>query len=537
MTQGLINQRAIAARPEAPAVSDEILLNFERIVIGYLLTPGNASSAAEEKEILTGREFTLPAHEIIFNAAQKFAGQPDIQMRVLESLIGSQAPKALDALETSLAGYLADCTRAADCVDAPTMRYYAGRVQEAHAQRQGASLLTQFGRAFSSGDLEAASIAWEALGDLLQRSASDVLTTGRHRNVNLTPYLNGTHKPLKPGVGGERDDNQQMLYAELWHTLVAPNSAGKSWFALWHCITEIRKGNTVVYAHFEESSPAGTIARIRKLAPELTIEEIDERFKWLDCTTRWEPGEFAKALPDMFTLLVLDGINAACGTQGWIVDKPESVGAYRSLFVSPACKRGAAVLSLGHPVKNVERQHERHGFGATGWLDEVNGVGFRLVPSKKTPIGKGQLGHSTLFTVKDREGEVQRHALLDTGGKREGWYRLGSFKVDDSPSRVNTSAWLNIPIADDEEGVTGSDPVDKLAESILALLPKMGGRFEGVRAVQDALTASKVTFNKTNVAPAIQRLAAAGRLRLDTSNPRKRIDGVLVPLAGTDSPS
>jgi hypothetical protein len=452
---------------------------------------------------------------------------------VLESLIGSHAPRALNAIDQTPAVYLSECIKSAELVDQGTMRHYAGRIREAHAQRYGKALLAQIGSAYLAGDLDAAQLGHLAFGEMLTGSSLH-LEVRAHRNVDLTAYLNGTHEPLMPSVGAVRDDNLALLYAGLWHTLIAPTTSGKSWFALWHCVQEIRNGNTVVYAHFEEDSPKSTLARLRQIAPDLTDEQVAEQFIWLDCSSRWEAGEFKKALPEQFVLLVLDGINACCGMQGWVVDKPEAVGDYRRYFVTPATKRRAAVISLGHPVKNTERQNERHGYGATGWLDEVNGTAFRLVPSKKTPIGKGQLGHSTLYTVKDREGEVQRQGLLDTGEKRENWYRIGSFKVDDRPEQRNTSAWLNVPVEDDQDGSAGSDPVDKVAEDILRVLPSMGGRFEGYRALQDVLTASKVTFNKNSVGPAIQRLGTAGRLTL-TKGDRGRVDGVLVPLATPDS--
>ena len=42
-----------------------------------------------------------------------------------------------------------------------------------------------------------------------------------------------------------------------------------------------------------------------------------------------------------------------------------------------------------------------HGFGSTAWLDEVDGVGFRMVPSKH-PMVIGGKSYSELYVVKDR---------------------------------------------------------------------------------------------------------------------------------------
>jgi hypothetical protein len=518
--------RPVNGQTFRPDGSADVLLRAERLVLGYALDPQRASHVVEDIEGLEPKHFMLPAHEHVFGAVKREAGHLDVQMRVLTSLV-ENPPKALDALDESLPGFITSCVKEAEFFDAATLLYYANQVRGAFAKRQGQALLAKVSEAFVSENDEALELALLAFAEVV--GGRTEAAAGPYRNVDLTAFLNGTYKPLKPSVGGLRDDGQSLLYAGLWHTLIAPTTSGKSWFALWHCIQEMRNGSTVAYAHFEETSPAGTLGRIRQMAPDLTSMQILTQFRWLDCTVRWTPGEFRRAIPPEATLVILDGINACCGQHGWVVDKPEAVGAYRSTFVTPAASIGAAVLSLGHPVKNTERQNERHGYGATGWLDEVNGAAFRLVPSKRTPIGKGMLGHSALYTVKDREGEVQVHGLLDSSEKRENWWRIGSFKVDDRPEAHNTSAWLNIP-TEDEDAVDGADPVDKLGESILTVLEQAGGSFQGINKLQDMLTAAGVSYNKTNVKPAVERLSHAGRLQVTTQANNRR-EGVLVPLA------
>jgi hypothetical protein len=128
-------------------------------------------------------------------------------------------------------------------------------------------------------------------------------------------------------------------------------------------------------------------------------------------------GEMAAAIVRLEVppqLAVLDGINAACGMHSWAVKEPESVGLYRAMFVHPLTKIGAAVLSLGHPPKAVNRQSEAYSYGAAGWLNDVDGVGYRVTASK-TPISKGAKGSSALYVVKDRYGEVQRWGQLQSG--------------------------------------------------------------------------------------------------------------------------
>lgn len=338
--------------------------------------------------------------------------------------------------------------------------FYAGIVLEAAEQRDQAVTAAKLARAAEISDPETRRAQFA--GILAKAATGRLETTQASRRVNLAPFLDGTYSPPPPSVGGDRDDNHQLLYPGRWHTLIAPTAAGKSWFGIWHVVAELRRGNTVAYAHFEELSPAGTLDRIRAIAPDLAIEDLEKRFIWLDCSMRWKgAAEFAATLP-MGNLVVLDGIVAACSQHGWIADKPEAVGEYRALFVTPAVKTGAAVISLGHPVKAKDRQTERHGFGASAWLDEVDGAAFRLEASR-SPIRRGRHGWSTLFSVKDRYGQVEINGRQDS--RRDGWYYLGAFTVDSSASLDNTTAHLTAPSSAEDTTVApdGSMPVVLMA--------------------------------------------------------------------------
>jgi hypothetical protein len=348
------------------------------------------------------------------------------------------------------------------------------------------------------------------------------------RRVDLRPYLDGTYVPPSPVAGGARVDGQHILYPGLWHSCIAATASGKSWFALWHAVAEIRAGNTAVYAHFEEYSPAGTIDRLRTMAPDLTAEAITERFIWLDCSRRWKgASEFAAELPDTFGVLILDGINAACSINGLEVVDTKAVGAYRYLFVTEATKRGAAVLSLGHPPKAKDRQTERHGFGSTAWLDEVDGVGLRLEKAKQTPIMRGRKGYSAVYSVKDRYGQVEQHGEQVTDKDRDGWFYQGALWVDSTG--VHTEVVMTAP-EKDEATERPMNPLDKLGEAIMRhLVLKPGMRFETQNALGDELRAADVKVNRTDLGPALARLALTGRLTWPPVAPRRSRPGWVNP--------
>jgi hypothetical protein len=329
----------------------------------------------------------------------------------------------------------------------------------------------------------------------------------RPRWVDLRPYLEGTRVRPEPIVGGERDDGIRLLYPKRWHTNIALTGAGKTVFALWHVKAILDAGRHVLYLHFEEPEPDGVIDRLTGLG--VDHETIDERFHWADCSKTWAPGEMAYWLTQFKespALAILDGINAACSLHGWVHGDPSAIGAYRAMFVTPLIKAEAAVLSLGHPPKARDRQNEIHGYGSTAWLDEVDGIGFRMVASKDHPMVIGGKGYSKLYVVKDRYSEVKRWGNLDTT-KDQPWYYMGAFVVDDTADL--TVVRLNVPPR------AGSGPKTKeaiLTDHIVEALRKRTGRFDSTNQLKGFLAADGYSYTASHVPVALEMLASQGRL-------------------------
>lgn len=320
------------------------------------------------------------------------------------------------------------------------------------------------------------------------------------RVVDLAAYLDGTFEEEQPTGGAPRDDGRFLLYPGRWHTLIAPNTTGKTPWALHHAISVMERGELAVYAHFEESRPRGAIAWLRAMG--CPLETIRERFIWLDCTRSWADGELAAVLGELVrppTLAVFDGINASSLQHGTDPSEIASVEQHRHLFVKPATAVGAAVLSLGHPPKDVTRQSERHGFGSSAWLDLPDGVGFRMEKTRH-PIGKGRAGASRVYSVKDRPGEVERHGAPHP--TRPGWFELGEFLVDSTTEgrsvavirapggAQDASGEVERPERRDRDGETVLEAVKGLSAAgpvnLRALLAKLNGQLGRERAA-DAL--------------------------------------------------
>ena len=342
----------------------------------------------------------------------------------------------------------------------------------------------------------------------------------RSRWVELAPYLDGSYVPPSPSVGVNRaGDGAQLLYPGAWHTLIGTTGTGKTWLALAHARDELlRLDGTghVVYAHFEEASPPRTLDRL--LALGLTPDVIRERFHWFDTNESCAPGEFAAwlaCLPMPPRLVILDGINSACTTHQQDPQSVQSVGWYRSMWVMPATQLGAAVLSLGHPTKAKDRQAERHGFGSTAWLDEADGVGFRLERDPGSPIGRGASGRAYLSSVKDRYGQVE---LLGRSSDRDGWHYLGSLIVDNAtdPSGKRTEIRVTMPRPGEREATEQLDPITVLAGEIERVLgEREHGMYETQAELEDWLQEKGIRYSKAHVGPALGELAGRGRLERD----------------------
>jgi hypothetical protein len=154
-------------RNAGPAVGGELHLNYERIVIGYLLDPANRNTAPTAVRDIEPQHFLLPAHEHIYHSAQRNSGHGDVQLRVLESLVGPDAPRALNGLDQDLMNYLSSCVRDAEGVDEYRIGHYTSRVREAYAKRLSQATMTRFADAYERGDMETASTAWATLGQMI----------------------------------------------------------------------------------------------------------------------------------------------------------------------------------------------------------------------------------------------------------------------------------------------------------------------------------------------------------------------------------
>jgi hypothetical protein len=349
------------------------------------------------------------------------------------------------------------------------------------------------------------------------------------RWMNLDGYLDGTITSPDATIGGTRDDMIQFLYPGRWHTCIGLTTAGKTWWALWHVKAALEAGEHVIYVHFEEPRPDSTISRLITLG--VDKEVIRKRLHFPE-DRPWETGEMEREvalLEDTPMFAVLDGINTACGNQGWDVEKNAAVVAYRAMFVAPLTRIGTTVLSLGHPVKAMRRQSESYSYGAAGWLNDVDGCSYRMTAGSM-PIGRGKKGGSALHSVKDRHGQVERWGEQQEG---EGtpWYYMGQFIVDNTPmadlaGKAQTVCHLTVPAKSEEGG--GKDRTDFLADDVLTYLRETTGKFPTFNALHTKLRARNLKFSKSDLPVALQKLMDRGVLEWPEVEGNKKRPGWLV---------
>lgn len=237
--------------------------------------------------------------------------------------------------------------------------------------------------------------------------------------VDLGPYLRGEYAPVVPAVGARRDDGQPLLYPGLEHAVIAHTGVGKTWFAIACVTAELLAGNTVAYLHFEESTPASTVDRLRRvgvpgdlIAQRLLFAAPNKplRHGWLDPVLHARP-----------TLAVIDGVNEAMVLHGEKIDV-EGWSAVRRRLVVPFKDIGAAVLECDHlPINADPLRGDAYGTVHKG--NVIDGVRFALV--RKERFGRNRRGVSLLYSTKDRHGEVERHGRACQDFCVCGWSEVG----------------------------------------------------------------------------------------------------------------
>ena len=220
---------------------------------------------------------------------------------------------------------------------------------------------------------------------------------------DLQAYLDGTLKPEETSLGSVRMDGLSLLYEGREHTLIGFQECGKSWLALDCAVVELHANNRVIYVHMEETSPRGTVDRLRLL--NARRDAIMDNFIFIGPDSPCDDDQIQRLVDLKPTLVIIDGTNEGMSLLAANIIGVEGVAEFRRRLVKPFTGVGAAVLSLDHTVKDSEAAKSGFAYGSVHKGASVDGASFMLV--NQVPFGRGRLGRSTLQIVKDRPGYLR----------------------------------------------------------------------------------------------------------------------------------
>lgn len=379
-------------------------IDAEQSVLGGMLLSERAIT--DVIELLEGPDFYRPAHETIFLAIVSMAVRGE---RVDPITVAAELTKRGDIARVGGASYLH--TLVDTVPTAANAEYYAEIVHDRAVRRRIVEATDRAANLARSGEGD--------LADVLDLVREEITTATEHHGPrttettgwdfsDLTPVLDGTHKPAQPVVGA-RDDGIGLFYPGRVNGIQGESEAGKSWVALISCLTEINRGNRVVYMDFEDSEE-GVVSRLLLIGA--NPRDIAEQFLYVRPGTTPTPAAlktFIARIGDLApSLIVVDGVTEAMVMLGLELKENTEIAKFGRMLLRPLADTGAAVVPLDHVVKNNESRG-RYALGGVHKLNAVDGVQYMLEAVR--PFGINTEGRSRLRIAKDRPAQIRRHAL------------------------------------------------------------------------------------------------------------------------------
>ncbi|MFI6895269.1 DnaB-like helicase N-terminal domain-containing protein [Streptomyces sp. NPDC050256] len=418
-------------------------LEAERAVLGAMIL--SRDIIPDVCEALEGAEFYRPVHESLYRTILSLAarGEP-----VDPITLAAELKKAGELDRIGGASYLHALVQAVPT--AANASYYAEMVHEAAVRRRLVQVLQQAGAAARAGEADVDEILAQVGHDLggISTAPSQVEVTG-WTFTDLGPVLDGTHKPVVASVGA-RDDGIGLFYPGRVNGVQGESEAGKSWLALIAALTEINRGNHVVYIDFEDSED-GVVSRLLLIGG--VPADIRARFHYVRPGSIPTPAALAKFVDTVGelepTLIVVDGVTEAMSLLGLELKDNTEIAKFGRMLLRPLANTGAAVVPLDHVVKSNESRG-RYALGGVHKLNAVDGVQYMLEAVK--PFGVNTEGRSRLRIAKDRPAQVRRHALA--GGKNPMHWFADLVVKSDSDQFAEAHIYPSMQHADDPTEMT-----------------------------------------------------------------------------------
>jgi hypothetical protein len=376
----------------------------ERAVLGGMLLSERAIT--EVIEVLEGPEFYRPVHETIYRTITSMAVRGE---QVDPVTVAAELTKLGEITRTGGASYLHALVQ--EVPTAANAEYYAEIVRDVAVRRDVLKATDQADHLLRSGEGDLAEVL-DLVREKITRATEDRGPRAADETgwtfSDLTPVLDGTHKPAQPIVGA-RDDGIGLFYPGRVNGIQGESEAGKSWVALISCLTEINRGNHVVYMDFEDSEE-GVVSRLLLIGA--NPRDLTQQFHYVRPGTTPTPAAlkaFIARIGDLGpSLIVVDGVTEAMVMLGLELKENTEIAKFGRMLLRPLADTGAAVVPLDHVVKNNESRG-RYALGGVHKLNAVDGVQYMLEAVR--PFGINTEGRSRLRIAKDRPAQIRRHAL------------------------------------------------------------------------------------------------------------------------------
>jgi len=246
---------------------------------------------------------------------------------------------------------------------------------------------------------------WEARQDEEAGTAHEY-TPPSWKPLDLTAYLNGTHKALQPSLM-TRTDGQCLLYAGMVHAFNGESESCKSMMAQYETVRQIQAGHNCMYIDFE-SDAASVTSRLLMMgaSPDNIRNNLDYIRPDVDPVTfADEDAEWRQILQNKYALVVIDGVTEAFAVFGVkSIDNDEVTAWGRRVPRKIAAKTGAAVVVVDHVTKSSEGRG-RFAIGAQAKMSYLTGAAYMV--EIISPVGVGMIGKVALRVGKDRPGQVR----------------------------------------------------------------------------------------------------------------------------------
>lgn len=488
-----------------PVANFDAVRAAERAVLGALLA--SADVIGDVMPILAGPgDFYDPVNGMVYRAilAQHAAGDPVDPVTVATRLAGTD-----DLGRVGGGAFLAELMES--CPVPRTAPHYAREVRRA---AEGRALVEYAARLSNAAEMDDPEHRAAVVADVRERLGGAAGGTTQDIDswtpLDLGPYLRGEVESPEPSRGIARSDGLCLLYPGKEHAAIGEMESGKTWWCLACVAAEMASDRAVLYVHFEESDPSGTVERLQALGcPDWQVLKL---FRFVAPARPVTADALGRLLDPVPSLVVFDGVNEAMSLHGWDIRDEKGAASFRRHLVRPCTAVGAAALSADHVVKDPEKR----GRNALGSIHKGNGLdGALILLENADPFGRGRRGRSHVFITKDRPGYLRRHGNpTRTPGKTF----MGELVVDDSQTSgpdLYVNFWAPKPALSAAEMAAAREAAGNPDDAVI---------LKTVRTI----TAKKLPANLRT----IRGLAGFGKDKVDDALGRLLVAGVLVEHSG-----